>query len=626
MATTAAADRRDPTAPRRPFRASVDIADVVEQEIWQGDARDISVSGMSVQSALVPEIGENLACRFHLEDGRQVESCAQVVWTKDGGARDGAFGVKFTVLDEAAKEALRKATPIAAAPKAETPAAGAIAENSKVRIVIPGMEAPLRARVRTRIQDALIVGSDLTFLKIGEKVSVDGGSETLGGTITAVDIEVDGRSGVPRLILTIDGEETSPREAAPSVPRPVTPAAEAKPEVKAREEKPEAERDTRVDAKPEAREERPEPAPRRPQVRAAAQATRVLSTSDGHDAPEDDEDAFDTRTWAQRALQAAKENGQRLASAAGPALRNAATAVGGAVGAARAKLKGAATEDAPEEPRAVNGKFSLRPQHATQSDPGSAPKRNRRTMILAGAGGVAALGIVAYAVAGGPKEAAPRPQVTIAPEGLNTEAPNGADPLNVPAGDPGATSATDPAALTPPAQAEPRMLNGEGGAMPPDLRSAVNSPSANVVGASAQVTGRAAPAVRAAAPALGAAPVVRAAAPAAHGRLTMGNPAVRAGTLVRLRMDGPITGLTGVGARGADLVISIPGRRSMDMGAPIARLDNRILNSRVMNRVGGAELTLHFRTAAPPFSARAQGNVLTVVLAVTPGVRATARR
>ena len=121
MATTAAADRRDPTAPRRPFRASVDIADVVDQEIWQGDARDISVSGMSVRSALVPEIGEHLACRFRLEDGQKVESRAEVVWAREGGARDGAFGVRFTALDDAAREALTKASPAPRPPPPRPP-------------------------------------------------------------------------------------------------------------------------------------------------------------------------------------------------------------------------------------------------------------------------------------------------------------------------------------------------------------------------------------------------------------------------------------------------------------------------------------------------------------------------
>lgn len=629
MATTAAAERRDPSAPRRPFRAAVDLADVVDQEIWQADARDLSVSGMSVRSAMLPEVGEELACRFRLEGGEQVESRAEVVWAREGGARDGAFGVRFTALDPNVKDVLLKGMPAPAAPTpaaptpaaspaaspAPTPAAsaaptGGVHENSKVRVVIPGMEAPLRARVRTRVQDALIVGSDLTFLKIGERVAVDGGTEKVNGSITAVDIEVDNRSGVPRLILTIDGEGSA---AAPAVPTPVAPAVE-----------PEAPRDTRVDAKDapraEAKTERrveakaatPEESPRKPT--RAAQETRVLSTSDGNDLPDDD-DAFDTRTWSQRALEAAKVQGARLAAAAGPAARQATKALGGAVVSLKARL--ARTEGAREvtpaaEPRATLNKNGLRRQHALESDGTQAPVRNRRALALAGVGGVAALGIVVYAMTSGPRAQTPRPQVAVVPENLTTEAPNADDPGATP---PSTAPSTDPLAAVPGAtapQAAPRMVNGEGAGNSADLRSATESPSADVTAAPARVTQRP---VR---------PITVAAAP--RGRTTLGNPAVRAGTLVRLRMDGPITALEGVGARGAELVITVPGRRFLDRGAPIARLDNRIVTSQVWNSSTSSRLTLRFHTAAPPFSARAVGNTLQVVLGATPGVRARARR
>ncbi|MFO0629810.1 MAG: PilZ domain-containing protein [Polyangiales bacterium] len=638
MATTAAAERRDPTAPRRPFRAAVDLADVVDQEIWQADARDLSVSGMSVRSAMLPEVGEELACRFRLEGGEQIESRAEVVWAREGGARDGAFGVKFTALDPNVKDALLKgmpaptppaaATPAAATPAAVTPAVspaptGGVHENSKVRVVIPGMEAPLRARVRTRVQDALIVGSDLTFLKIGERVAVDGGTEKVNGSITAVDIEVDSRSGVPRLILTIDGEGNP--AAAPSVPAPVSPAAPAA--------EAEAPRDTRVDAKDapraEAKPERrveakaatpevtPEARPQKPT--RPAQETRVLSTSDGNDLPDDDDDAFDTRTWSQRALEAAKVQGARLAAAAGPAARQATKALGGAVVSLKARLargEGAREVTPAAEGRPALNKNGLRRQHALESDGTQAPVRNRRALALAGIGGVAALGIVVYAMTSGPRAQTPRPQVTIAPEGLTTEAPNADDPNA--AATPSAATPTptpDPLAAAPLAaapQAAPRMVNGEGAGNSADLRSATESPSADVTAAPVRVTQRP---VRA--------PVV-AAAP--RGRTSLGNPAVRAGTLVRLRMDGPITALEGVGARGAELVITVPGRRFLDRGAPIARLDNRIVSSQVWNSSTSSRLTLRFHSAAPPFSARAVGNTLQVVLGATPGVRARARR
>lgn len=602
MATTAAAERRDPTAPRRPFRAPVDIADIVDQEIWQGDARDLSISGMSVQSAMVPEVGEELACRFRLEGGEQIESRVEVVWAREAGARDGEFGVRFTALDENVKETLRKVLPAPAAPApvAAAPAAapaGGIHENSKVRIVIPGMEAPLRARVRTRTQGALIVGSDLTFLKLGERVAVDGGSERADGNITAVDIEVDKRSGVPRLILTIDGAGDAPGVVPPAV-------APATGDLTPRVDAVEPERDTKVEVKHPAREERAEAAPRRESARAA-QETRVLSTNDDHDLPDDE--AFDTRTWSQRALEAAKVNAARFAAAAGPAAREAGKVVGGAVEALRAKARGTAAPVEPlrREPRVTLNRNGLRRQHAEESEGAAAPIRNRRTMILAGVGGAAALGIVALAVTSGPKPQAPRPQVTIAREGLNADALNGADEA--------ATAPITLGAAPTAMQPEPQMIHGEGD-LPVDLRAPAAAPSES---APVQVVRRAPRA----------AVTARAAAPrAATGRTTLGNPSVRAGTLMRIRTDGPITRLDGVGARGADIVISIPGRRSLDLGAPLARLDSRIASSRVMNRSTGAVLTLHFRTAAPPFSARAVGNNLHVVLGATPGVRARARR
>jgi hypothetical protein len=106
-----------------------------------------------------------------------------------------------------------------------------------------------------------------------------------------------------------------------------------------------------------------------------------------------------------------------------------------------------------------------------------------------------------------------------------------------------------------------------------------------------------------------------------------GNPAVRSGTVLRLRMDGPIGAISGVGARGAAIVMTLPGRHSLDMAAPLAQIDPRIAGAGVMNRATGAELTLRFREPAPPFVARSRGNVLEIVLAPTPGqpVRAAVR-
>ena len=119
-----------------------------------------------------------------------------------------------------------------------------------------------------------------------------------------------------------------------------------------------------------------------------------------------------------------------------------------------------------------------------------------------------------------------------------------------------------------------------------------------------------------------------------HGKVltvTLNAPPVNALTMVRYqqltdafeaigkRMDVHCVVLTGAGTRGNTISVVIPGRRSLDLAASLARMDSRILNAGVMNRAAGAELTLRFREAAPPFFAHARGNTLEVVLGATPG-------
>ena len=93
-------------------------------------------------------------------------------------------------------------------------------------------------------------------------------------------------------------------------------------------------------------------------------------------------------------------------------------------------------------------------------------------------------------------------------------------------------------------------------------------------------------------------------------------------------MDGPIGTLRGPGAQGAAIVVSLPGRRSLDTAGGFAQRDPRVVSAAINNRPGGAELTLRFRTPAPPFVARARGQTLEVILGPTPGAAPvrTARR
>ncbi|MDB4930424.1 MAG: hypothetical protein JWM10_2908, partial [Myxococcaceae bacterium] len=221
--------------------------------------------------------------------------------------------------------------------------------------------------------------------------------------------------------------------------------------------------------------------------------------------------------------------------------------------------------------------------------------------------------IIAMAIGGGPSATAPHPQVAV------TTDPAPVVEAAAPAPVAAAAANEMPAEEPVPMGADGRVV-AAGNNLPADLQGAALSPAGQVENLR--------PVIMQARPRAAFAPAVTPATAAARlplaavtpGRpATMGNPSVRVGTRLVLRMDGPVTAITGAGTRGNVISMVIPGRHSLDLAAALVRMDGRILNAGVINRAAGAELTLRFRDAAPPFFAHARGNALEVVLGSTPG-------
>lgn len=638
MAMSVNTDRRDPTAPRRPFRATVDLSSTDDGDAYQADAIDLSIGGMAVRSELLPALGEQLEFHFTLSDGAPIDALGEVVWASDKGERAGAFGVRFLALPDATEKAIRKHT--------ETDAVAKTKDESRVQLFIEGMDAPLRARVRVRHPGALVLGSDLSFLKLGERVHVDSPRERVEGTIEGVEVEIDAKSRIPRLVLTVDLTGGDTTAAAVKVARvALTGGAVVKtarlPEAR--------EPDPMPAVKPVSAE--PPPAKKAPITAAAmddaesvadvraepahtvvprrSQVTGVVSDDAGDD-EEYEDDAPAPPTWLTGAMEALRGATRKVAEVGGPALRKASGAVSGAAvaGGAFVMAKLGRGSDVVE---ADGPKSTLRRQHGAAAEAAVAdPKAKRRKAVMLVAAALA-VGVIIVAVAslGGPNTTTPRPQVGVAPSDpmavAAAELPSPADPSAPGVMDQGtqpenAVDPSDPNAL--PSLAPVRA--GRRG-LPADLAAAAPGASRMAeerpVLANAPVRARrfaaVAPAVapravapRAAAPAVAAAP----ARPA-----VFGNPAVRSGTMLQLRMDGPVTQITGAGARGAAIVIVIPGRHSLDVAAPLVRMDPRLVGAGIFNRSTGAELTLRFREPAPSFSVRAHGSSLEIVLAPTPG-------
>lgn len=611
MGSIANADRRDPIALRRPFHATIGLGALDASDAIHADAIDLSVSGMSVRTDMLPDVGVQMEFRFMLEDGKPIDARGEVVWTHDEGSRAGAFGVKFLAMPGDARASLRRSLE----PVSKSPVAGG---ESKVRLHLESMDAPFRAKLRERQPGSVVVGHELSFLKLGGKVTVEGAKDNEPGVISAVDVEIDPVTQNPRLILTIDldgGASARALRVTSVAKAPVTaalidaarvslPPVEAPAEPVAAKAEPVAAPVSEPGRAVDTARSEPEPARAKPTtvVQPAVAPPSAIDSS---------EDDFDDDAPAGPSLM---ERGVSAARGAWEGTRRIVTPVAagvvGGVAALRARFQRPADMDDLDAPRS-----GLRPQHspalATTSDPDGvlARKRNRRVVMYAGAAAVLTVLIIAMAISGGPSATAPHPQVAV------TTDPAPAAEVVAPA--PVAAAADLPAEDPVPMGAEPRVVAAGNYNLPADLQGAAHSPAGQVEGARAVVMQRR---VRPS----GFVPAVTPARPMAvtttPGRgAAMGNPSVRVGTRLALRMDGPIASISGAGTRGNTISMVVPGRRSLDLAASLVRMDARILNAGVINRAAGAELTLRFRDAAPPFFAHARGNTLEVILGATPG-------
>lgn len=113
--------------------------------------------------------------------------------------------------------------------------------------------------------------------------------------------------------------------------------------------------------------------------------------------------------------------------------------------------------------------------------------------------------------------------------------------------------------------------------------------------------------------------------PVAHKKLHVtpfSNGSVSHGTVLRLRMDGPIEKINGA-AQPTGFTVSIPGRKSIEPAGPLAARDSRIGSIKVSNDGTGAELDVNFKDGVPSYVVRARGEVLEVVLAAQGNVGGT---
>lgn len=665
MATSANAERREAT--RRRFNGTVELALPDEAEGYEADAVDLSIGGMALKTAFLPDVGSEMDCRFVLDSAepRTVQARGKVVWARDEGSDAGSFGLRFTELSSGDRAALeRHCDPHGAK------------SDDRVRLRLPKMGEPLKARLKHEAEGAVVVGMDLSFINVGESIEVESARGKKRGKLEDVAVDIDPSTRHARLLLTVslDGSNSTGRHAAVVLPSPqrggLGPTHE--PSRAARIEAPvavapcsasssDADRTDESDARAELEQAetlaQPRPSSATPSKKTAAgTGTEVLSSRDGVErassigATESSASSLASRSsapaWLVSALSRTRAQCSALWQKAGPTLTTwvatIAAALRSLVARAQGKISGklAPAEDAAKSDRVTarapasaprpalrKQKRELEPSRAGESAAITSTEPSvRRKYALVGLGAFGLSAIVFALATGGrePRARTPRPQVAVDPspsnggatassaapavtaEGASTEAASSA---TAPANEPETSGPNRPgesSASTAAGEPSPGARR-----MPTDLVAAARSRNANV--------DQEPPIVRRGAQnVLGPAPSVATAAArheVASSARPLGSPAVQAGTVIRLRVDGPITRLSG-GAAGADsLTFRVPGRRALDRAAGFVRMDARLAGAGAFNRGGNTEFTLRFHGAAPPFSARARGDVLEVILA-----------
>jgi hypothetical protein len=184
-------DRRAPGAARIPFDGLVEVGGSLGPS-FEAQGVNVSEEGMHLRTAYLPELGQQITCRFESAPGQSVITSGEVLWAR-GADTGGEFGIRFTEMDAESVEALKRVCGFNGGGSQGQP-------GGKVRLYIEGLASPMRAKIRDTHPTAITVASDLGFLQVGKQLELE---DTQSGhkrpaSIDRVDVTVDPTSQIPQ--------------------------------------------------------------------------------------------------------------------------------------------------------------------------------------------------------------------------------------------------------------------------------------------------------------------------------------------------------------------------------------------------------------------------------------------
>ncbi len=555
-------DRRQPGA-RVPFEALVEIAEP-EGSSFEAESVDLSTTGMHLRTAYLPKVGTPLQFRFEATDSQDaVVIGGEVVWSQDGEGGS-EFGVRFFDMGARDAEAIQRIVSICGEIDGRPGAA--------VRIHIEGMSAPMKATLRDRGQSGAVVGSELKMLRLGAVVELEDKDRQLRRTarVDGVACEIDPETRIPQLVIKFRYPEDAVSAAADrdlshlhtkKVPMPA---------------------DVDTAAKDRKSATLPPPATSSQPPPASEQARMALPVA------AEPEGKFDAVKDGVRSL---GDKMKDVLGGAGAAASRLGTRIGTTVSLLsqrKGEVEASGADDergdaegrrttTPSEGRRAGSRRTLRPQGATrdfmndvsgneeiamQEIDSNKMARRRRIGIGAGIGVAVVLAFLAFRKPAKTEPVVQAPAPELAPVASAAPAPAPPPPVA-------------------PAPVDSALANA---ATPPAAPAAL-------VGDSTGVDAKGNP-------------------------NPFGTPAVKKGTKMILKLDGPVTELKGLQMPNG-FVVSVPNRKSLEAAGPLAAKDPRIGSAKVVNQPGGAELTIAFKDggAAPTYVVKAKGDSIEIVLA-----------
>lgn len=568
-------ERRKGAGQRVQFEAMVAVGGAEGGAAFEAESVDLSSEGMRLRAAYLPNVGDQLVCRFEGPEG-EVVAIGEVTWASER-EKGGDFGLKFVDLDTETEAALKQIcaddAEAAEAEKAET-ATPKVQKGARVKLHIEGLASPMKARVRDTDGAVASVGSSLEFLKLGRPVEiedVDQGDKK-GGFVDGVKVEVDPATSIPQLVVSLRfdgvpmGKPAGERAAKPAKSEdadgPVTQVAGARA------------------AKAESKRE--------PQKLAAPEPGTSEASESG-----EDEDELLPPNKLRAAQERAKELSTKAASSIGPAFSKMGEGAKSLLGRIKAGVDKKREERAEARKSAQPKRVTAPPpsgalksdgrrlvrsaEEAEEVDPVVTPKTSKKRLMVGAAAGLAlVLGVVGVSKAlSGGDAAKPAPVVAEA-----SKAP-ALPPI------PGQAATADVPLFGQTPMTTTEQVPPSGTAAAAAKSPAQDAEPSEEEGGNAEES--------------------------AELKREWGQGEVKNAKTLKIKMDGPVEGFS---ASESDdgFTLVVPKHKSASTTSSLTHKDKRLSAVDVVNREDGAEITVKFKGEVPAYKAKVRGDRIEIAL------------